>query len=127
MATTTTDVETVRARLGAQLAERMPEHLGRLRWDADRLAAHQRDRLRVLLRHVLEHSPFHARRLGGLDADSFELADLARLPTMGKLEMMAAFDELVTDRRLDLRLVEDHLARSTDEPRLLLDEYVCLA
>ena len=41
--------------------------------------------------------------------------------------MMAAFDDVVTDRRLSRRLVEDHLERSTSEPRLLLDEYVCLA
>ena len=79
---TTTDVETLRARIGAQVAERMRGHVERLRWDADRLAAHQCERLRALLRHALAHSPFHARRLGGLDPDRVELADLAGLPTM---------------------------------------------
>jgi phenylacetate-coenzyme A ligase PaaK-like adenylate-forming protein len=124
--TTTTTVETIRARVGARFLERMPEHVERLRWGADRLGAHQRERMRTLLHHALEHSPFHARRLAGLDADHFELADLVSLPTMSKLEMMEAFDEVVTDRRLSRRLVEDHVAGSINEPRLLLDDYVCL-
>jgi phenylacetate-coenzyme A ligase PaaK-like adenylate-forming protein len=125
--TTTTGLDIVRARVGAELAARMPEHLQRLGWDGERLAAHQRDRLRALLRRALAHSPFHKSRLGALDPDRFELADLTRLPTMTKADMMAAFDDLVTDRRVSLRLVENHLATSTSEPRLLLDEYVCLA
>jgi phenylacetate-coenzyme A ligase PaaK-like adenylate-forming protein len=125
--TTTTDLDTLRLRARAEFATRLPDHVERLRWDADRLATHQRDRLRALLGHALEHSPFHARRLGGIDSDRFELADLTSLPTMSKAEMMGAFDEIVTDRRLSRRLVEDHLARSTSEPSLLLDEYVCLA
>jgi phenylacetate-CoA ligase len=124
---TTTEVEAIRARVRVQLAVRMPEHVERLRWGADRLAAHQRNKMQSLLHHALEHSPFHARRLGRIDPDRFELADLTTLPTMSKTEMMAAFDDVVTDRRLSLRLVEDHLERSTSEPRLLLDEYVCLA
>jgi phenylacetate-CoA ligase len=41
--------------------------------------------------------------------------------------MMAAFDDVVTDRRLGLDHVEDHLTRSASEPSLLHDEYVCLA
>jgi phenylacetate-coenzyme A ligase PaaK-like adenylate-forming protein len=104
----------------------MPEHVERLRWGAERLAAHQCDKMRTLLRHALEHSAFHARRLGRIDPDRFELSALTSLPTMNKAGMMEAFDDVVTDRRLSLRLVEDHLARSTSEPRLLLDEYVCL-
>ena len=123
----TTPLETVRARFGAQLAARIPEHLERLRWSAPRLADHQRDRVRALLRHALEHSPFHARRLRGIDPDRFELADLTSLPTMSKAEMMASFDDVVTDRRLSVQLANDHLARSAVEPGLLLDEYVCLA
>jgi phenylacetate-coenzyme A ligase PaaK-like adenylate-forming protein len=125
--TTTTEVETVRARVRAEFEACIPEHLERLRWGADRLAAHQRDRIRALLRHALAHSPFHARRLAGVDADRFELADLPSLPTMRKVVMMEGFDEVVTDRRLSRRLVEHHLASSTNEPRLLLDDYVCLA
>jgi len=119
-------VAAVRKRVAAGLAERLPEHLERLGWNPDRLADHQRRRLRRLLAHAIERSPFHAERLRGIDPDRFELADLDCLPVMSKAEMMDSFDAVVTDRRLERGAVEAHLAASTDEPKLLLDEYVCL-
>jgi len=128
MTTTTTYLEALRARVGAALDARLPAYLERLQWPADRLASHQRDRLRALLRHAIERSPFHARRLGPLAAlDHFELSDLATLPTMGKADMMAAFDEVVTDRRLSLAGIQHHIAESSNQPKLLFDDYVCLA
>jgi phenylacetate-coenzyme A ligase PaaK-like adenylate-forming protein len=128
LTTTTTYLETLRARVGVELEARMPAHLERLQWPADRLASHQRDRLRALLRHAIERSPFHARRLGPIaDPDHFELSDLATLPTMSKPEMVTAFDDVVTDRRLSLASIGQHIAASSNQPKLLLDEYVCLA
>jgi hypothetical protein len=115
------------SRMSAELAWRLGQYTQRLGWDADQLAAHQRDRLRVLLAHAAEHSPFHARRLRGLDLERLELTDLARLPVMTKSQMMAEFDDVVTDRRFSRRLAERHLAASARQPGLLLDEYVCLA
>ena len=81
----------------------------------------------MLLAYAAEFSPFHARRLRGLDLSRFEVGDLARLPVMTKAQMMAEFDEVVTDRRLSRRLAEQHLAASVRIPGLLLDDYVCLA
>ena len=128
MTTTTTYLEALRARVGAELDAGMPAHFERLQWPADRLAIYQRDKLRALLRHAIDRSPFHARRLGPIaGADHFELSDLTSLPTMTKSEMMTAFDEVVTDRRLSLAGIEHHLAESSHQPKLLLDEYVCLA
>ena len=115
------------ARMSAELAWRLGPYTQRLGWDAGQLAAHQRDRLRVLLEHAAEHSPFHARRLRGLDPERLELTDLARLPVMTKSQMMASFDDVVTDRRLSRGLAERHLAASAHQPGLLLDQYVCLA
>jgi phenylacetate-CoA ligase len=115
------------ARVSAELTWRLAQHTWRLGWDAAELAAHQRERLRVLLAYAAEYSPFHARRLRGLDLSRFEFGDLARLPVMTKTEMMAEFDDVVTDRRLSRRLAEQHLAGSTHTAGLLLDEYVCLA
>ncbi len=115
------------ARMSAELAWRLGPYMQRLGWDAGQLAAHQRDRLRVLLAHAAEHSPFHAQRLRGLDLERLELTDLARLPVMTKSQMMAEFDDVVTDRRLSRRLAERHLAASARQPCLLLDQYVCLA
>lgn len=127
MTTATGDIEALRARVSEELAKRLPHHIDRLSWDAERLADHQRRRLRALLAHAQERSPFHAHRLRGIDADRFEVADLERLPIMTKDEMMTRFDEVVTDRRLELRVVEGHLAASLEAPSLLLGDYVCLA
>ena len=123
----TTELAALQARIRDELTGRLAVHLPRLNWDADQLSAHQAERLRTLLGHAAEHSPFHKRRLAGIDPASFDPADLRRLPAMSKAEMMAGFDDVVTDRRLDRRQVEDHLLRSRHEPSLLLGEYVCLA
>ena len=121
-----TDVERLRARVRAAIGRQMPEHIERLGWDAGRLAAYQRDRLRALLARAIARSPFHAGRLRGVDPDRFELADLPRLPVMTKTQMMENFDAAATDRRLTRDLVERHLARSMTEPSLLLGDYVGL-
>src|SRR5262245_2452812 len=110
-----------------ELAARLPGHAERLGWDAGRLARHQRDGLRELLTHAIERSPFHARRLAGVEPHRFELSDLPHVPVMTKAEMMDSFDEVVTDRRVDRASVEAHLAASAVEPSPLLGEYVCLA
>jgi phenylacetate-CoA ligase len=124
--TTATDKRAdVRARVSEGLAANLPDHLARLDWDAERLAAHQRERLRALLAHAREHSPFHAGRLGGIEVEALD--DLARLPVMTKQDLMDQFDDVVTDRRLTRARVESHLAASATEPSLLLDDYVCLA
>jgi phenylacetate-coenzyme A ligase PaaK-like adenylate-forming protein len=118
-----TDVERLRARVRTAIGRQMPEHIERLGWDAGRLAAHQRDRLRALLARAIAGSPFHAARLRGVDPDRFELADLARLPVMTKTQMMENFDTAITDRRLTRDLVEQHLARCVTDPSLLLGDY----
>jgi phenylacetate-CoA ligase len=126
-ATTSTGVDLLRARMAAAIGGRMPGHIERLGWDAAQLAGWQRARLRALLARATERSPFHAARLAGIDPARFELADLPRLPVMTKAQMMERFDEVVTDRRLTRDLTDRHLAASTAEPALLLDDYVCLA
>ncbi len=127
--TTTTDIgaDTLQARFNAALGGHLERHVGRPQWEAGRLAAHQRGQLRALLACAIARSPFHARRLAGIDPGHFELADLARLPVMTKEQLMAGFDELVTDRRLTRAGAEAHLAASAAEPSLLLGQYVCLA
>jgi phenylacetate-CoA ligase len=111
----------------ARLRAALPAHLDRLTWDADRVRAHQRDRLRALLRHAKAHSRFHAERLAGVDPARFELGDLPALPTMTKADMMAALDDLLTDPRLSRAALERHLAGSTTEATPLHGEYVVLA
>ena len=123
---TITDLELLRTRVSGAVGGQMPQHLERLGWDAGRLAAWQRDRLRALLARANASSPFHAARLRGVDPDGFELADLARLPVMTKADMMENFDAVTTDRRLRRDLVERHLAGSVTDPSLLLGDYLVL-
>jgi phenylacetate-coenzyme A ligase PaaK-like adenylate-forming protein len=125
--TEATELDVLRSRFRAELGDRLPQHVDRLSWERERLAVHQRDRLRIVLGHAVTQSPFHRRRLGHLDVDDIEPADLARLPIMTKTDMMANFDEVTTDRRLTRTAVEQHLAASTREPSVLFGEYVCLA
>ena len=120
-------VNDLRERFGRTLASRLPPHIGRLGWDAQQLAAHQTEQLRALLAIALERSPFHARRLAGIDPARFELGQLAELPVMTKQQMMAGFDELLTDRRVTRARGEQQLAACAHDPGLLDGRYVCLA
>jgi len=123
----TTAVSELQARVSELLASHLEVQVPHMGWNRERVRAHQRERLRGLLAHALARSPFHARRLAGIDPERFELADLAGLPVMSKAQMMDEFDQLLTNRRIARREVEAHLARSRVRPRLLYDLYVCLA
>jgi phenylacetate-coenzyme A ligase PaaK-like adenylate-forming protein len=116
-----------RDRFQAALAASMADHLDRLTWDRTRIETLQRDRLRALLRIAVERSAFHARRLRGVDPDTFELADLPRVPVMTKAEMMNAFDDVVTDRRLSRAVADDAISATTTVPRPIAGELIVLA
>jgi phenylacetate-CoA ligase len=117
----------LRERMQAELMRRAPDHLARLGWSREAIAARQRERLRALLAHAREHSPFHARRLRSVDPACFELEDLPALPVMTKAELMDEFDDAVTDRRLGRALAEQALATTKNEPQPLFGEYVCMS
>ena len=104
------EYEELRQRHLTDLASLLAEHVQRLRWPAERLAAERRDRLRDLLRVAKAASPWHRDRLAEIHPDRFQEADLAGLPPMTKDDLMANWDQVVTDRRLGLDLVEAHLA-----------------
>jgi phenylacetate-coenzyme A ligase PaaK-like adenylate-forming protein len=116
-----------RADFQAELLARIPEHLERLSWGAERIESAQRDGLRRLLAHAVAHSPFHRQRLAGTDVASIEPAGLTSLPVMTKTDMMAAIDDVFTDRRLTLGAVEQALAATGSEPVPVLGRYMALA
>ena len=126
MTTSTATFDQLSRRFQADFQARLPQHIGRLQWDGRQVATHQRDRLRLLLAHAMQHSPFHSRRLAGIDPQRFELEDLASLPVMTKAEMMANFDDVLTDRRLNRSAVDAYIASAGPLPELLLDDYACL-
>ena len=65
--------------------------------DREGLLAVQEQRWRGLLRHALAASPFYRRRLAGLDPEHCALSDI---PPLTKAELLAHWDDIVTDPRL---------------------------
>jgi phenylacetate-CoA ligase len=122
--TTPRSFSALRDDLHVELLQRYPALIARMGWSREQILAHQRARLRELLAHVVEHSPFHARRLARIDVDAVDPADLSQLPVMTKAEMMNGLDDVFADRRLSHRLVEEALAATGSEPVPLLGEYV---
>ncbi|UMB69914.1 phenylacetate--CoA ligase family protein [Mycobacterium paraterrae] len=104
-----TSYEQLVRRQRAQLQDEYIKGVRRLRWSAERLAAERERRLRDLLVHAAEHSPFWRDRLAGHDVAAFTEADLPSLPVLGKAEMMAEFDRLVTVPGLTLDRVRHHV------------------
>jgi phenylacetate-CoA ligase len=117
----------LRSRIQAGLFAALPEHFQRLALPPDQLSDFQRDRLRGLLATAIQRSAWHARRLRGIDPARFELADLAGLPVMTKTQMMASFDELISDRLVTREAADGALAATRDEPRPLPGGYLCMA
>jgi phenylacetate-CoA ligase len=108
--------EQFRERLHAEVVAGLPEHVERLSWSADRIRQTQEQSLRRLLVHAVEHSPYHRRRLAGIDVENFGLEQLPRLPVMTKAGMMAAFDEVLTDRHLSRATIEQALVATDSAP-----------
>src|SRR3954452_14333368 len=105
-------------------ADRLPLDAERLTWRLQRLHRLRDERLRALLRTAQERSPWHAKRLAGVDVDAVTAADLAAIPTMTKSDVMDHWDEIVTDRRLTLALAEAHLELVASQgPAYLLGEF----
>lgn len=88
-----------------------PSAIERLGWSRDRILEAQTMGLRKVVAHAQAHSPFHAGRLGALEATKLELSDLSKIPPLTKDQVMKNWNELVTDRRLNLDGVIGHLER----------------
>jgi phenylacetate-CoA ligase len=80
---------------------RLEDHVARLDWSRERIERYQNWRLRSLLACARERSPFHARRLQGLDPSRASVADLASLPMMTKQDAQEQWDAIVTVPDLD--------------------------
>jgi phenylacetate-CoA ligase len=99
----------------------LPRHLRQLEWSTERLRDERVRRLRRLVRHAQRHSPWHADRLAGVDADTLTEQTLTRLPIMTKSDLMDNFDVALTDRRLNLPLVEAYIERSARRNGIVTD------
>jgi phenylacetate-CoA ligase len=88
----------------------LEDHVARLDWSRDQIERYRNQRLRALLAYACERSPFHARRLRGLDPSSASVADLTRLPMMTKQDAQDEWDAIVTVGDLDRKRAERILA-----------------
>lgn len=104
------------------LFEAILELVPRTTWSAAELAAHRRRELQASIAHAVAHSRFHADRLGSIEIRALDPEDLAALPTMTKSDLMAAWDDVVTDPALTLARAREHLARVDADGLSLLDE-----
>jgi phenylacetate-coenzyme A ligase PaaK-like adenylate-forming protein len=120
------DYQTMRQRHLQYLRERVPEHLERLDWSPERLRAHRTTRLRALLKTALARSPWHRGRLSHIDIDAVDENSLHELPIMTKADLMAHFNEIVTDPRITLDRINAHLAELTTDA-YFLDEFHAVA
>jgi phenylacetate-CoA ligase len=85
-------------------------------WPRERLIAFQQQRLREIVRHAVDHSPYYREVIGEIGNDAI---DLQQLPVLTKSMLMSEFDRIVTDPRLRLASAEQHLAGETAADPLL--------
>ncbi len=102
--------ERIRAPHLSAVAAALEDHIGRLGWSREQIDRHRDERLRMLLGYARERSPFHARRLRGVDPGSASVADLASVPVMTKEQAQDEWDAIVTDPALDRARAERILA-----------------
>ncbi len=96
----------------------------KLTWPLQRLHELRDERLRAMVRHAKENSPWHRERLAGVDPEGLTGDDLRHLPTMNKADVMANWDHIVTDPRLNLKVAQAHLDKVTENgPEYLFDEF----
>jgi phenylacetate-CoA ligase len=88
--------------------------------DAAQIEKSREKRLRALLKHAVERSPYYRERFAGLDVSR---CGLSELPTLSKAEMMENFDELVTDPRLRKAELSEFVDNPVNLGRYYLGKY----
>jgi len=113
---------------GDMLKERRNQ-FNALYWSHEVLQDMRNQRLKALLTYAKTNSPWYKKRLAKVDIESFTEQHLDEIPAMDKMTLMENWDDIVTDRKLSLSLVEQHIEKmSQDGDTLyLLDRYHVLA
>jgi phenylacetate-CoA ligase len=119
------DYETQRQRHVRGALALAPGLIEQMSWPAERLAAHRARRLRGLVRIATERSPWYRKRLSGVDIDRLDETALTELPVLTKAELMEHFDDILTDSRLTLAGIDQHLG-TVETGSYLLGRYTAL-
>jgi phenylacetate-coenzyme A ligase PaaK-like adenylate-forming protein len=96
------DYETTRLAHIAQLSQSYLSNADALNWDRQAITDFQTGRLRWLLSHAKQQSPFWRERLADIDTSSFSLDQLGELPILDKRQMMANWPDLISLRGISL-------------------------
>lgn len=105
------------------MLKELPQHRALLHYSIEKLQQLRHERLRALLHHAKQHSPWYHQALKHINIEHFTEQNLNELPVMNKVTLMENWDAIVTDRRLSLQLVEKHLEKiNHDENELYLFE-----
>lgn len=108
----------------AQVYDAIGQAMQRYRVSPEQLQELQQRKLRKLLRHAVDRSPFYQKLYGSIDVDR---APLTELPTVNKSIIMENFDDVVTDRRLKLADVKRFCQTEPDLDRpWLLDAFAAM-
>ena len=78
-------------------------------WHRLNLEKFQQDQLELLVRHAATHSPFYRNLYEDQNIDISQEISLKKLPVVNKQQIMENFDEVVTDRRLKLLALQNHV------------------
>lgn len=80
----------------------------------EELEAIKNKRLRALLLYAKSKSPWYKKTLAKIDIEYFTQERLNELPIINKAILMEHWDEIVTNPKLSLALVEKHLSKKSD-------------
>lgn len=87
----------------------------------ERWQARQDERFRALIKHTHAHSAFYRNKWQGINPDSCRLQEL---PVVTKTELMANFNEVVTDSRLQRDEIMEWMSDVSRIGQYYLDQYV---
>ena len=102
------------------LLDKMIKTCGGDRLPREKLAAVQRKRLLSLVKAARERSPFYQRLYADI-GDDFSLTDL---PPVSKPELMAHFDEVLTDRSMTMERIDSFTRDIDNIGRMIDDKYL---
>lgn len=120
------DYETVRQRHIALFQKLLPRYVEHLSWSREEVEQEQTAGLRRMVALAREKSAWHRARLRDVDVERLTRGDVTSLPVMTKDDLMSHWDEIVTDPRLTLDLVNRHLETITSDA-YLFDEFHTIA
>ncbi|OGV44120.1 MAG: CoF synthetase [Legionellales bacterium RIFCSPHIGHO2_12_FULL_42_9] len=111
--------EALTARQTHDMMEDFPNHYNNLYCSSDALQTLRNTRLQSLLHYAKTNSPWYKKEFAHIDIDTITEQNLAELPSLNKVTLMNNWDDIVTDRRLSLKLVEKHLNKISEDENLL--------